>query len=107
MIDMIRNVNAIVQPKMLPSPTPGFPILLSFVKDASIAEYTNPLYLNFVTLCYIMLIYVIVLPYGMKILIDPSEETSKRIERLAKDQCRSVKNMTEVLVEKGLEASKN
>lgn len=43
----------------------------------------------------------------MKILIDPSEETSKRIERLAKDQCRSVKNMTEVLVEKGLEASKD
>lgn len=44
--------------------------------------------------------------YKLKILIDPSEETSKRIEKLAKDQCRSVKNMTEVLVEKGLEVLK-
>ena len=53
-----------------------------------------------------MLIYVTLYYNDMKILIDPSEETSKKIERLAKDQCRSVKNMTEVLVEKGLEILK-
>jgi len=53
-----------------------------------------------------MLIYVTVYCNVLKILIDPSEETSKTIEKLAKDQCRSVKNMTEVLVEKGLEVFK-
>ena len=44
--------------------------------------------------------------FKLKILIDPSKETSDKIERMAKSQCRSVKNMTEVLVEKGLEIKK-
>lgn len=42
----------------------------------------------------------------LKILIDPTPEISEKIKKLADLQRRSVKNMTEFLVEKGLEGFK-